>query len=99
MMGSTKKDESGTRRTFWRTKRVFFCTPQTMENDINSSVCPANEVVCVVIDEAHRAKGNHSYVGCIRMLWDRGVKFRTLALSATPGEPCRTFKRCSRRST
>ena len=70
MMGSTKKDESGTRRTFWRTKRVFFCTPQTMENDINSSVCPANEVVCVVIDEAHRAKGNHSYVGCIRMLWD-----------------------------
>ena len=85
MMGSTKKDESGTRRTFWRAKRVFFCTPQTMENDINSSVCPANEVVCVVIDEAHRAKGNHSYVGCIRMLWDRGVKFRTLALSATPG--------------
>ena len=85
MMGSTKKDESGTRRVHWRSKRVFFCTPQTMENDINSSVCPANEVVCVVIDEAHRAKGNHSYVGCIRMLWDRGVKFRTLALSATPG--------------
>jgi Fanconi anemia group M protein len=30
----TAKDEHGTRRAFWDSKRVFFCTPQTMENDI-----------------------------------------------------------------
>ena len=40
-MGSTKKDEHGTRRQFWDDKRVFFCTPQTMSNDILNGVCPA----------------------------------------------------------
>ena len=85
LMGSTKKDEHGTRRTFWETKRVFFCTPQTMENDIASCVCPADKVVCLVIDEAHRAKGKQAYCGVVRMLWDRNVSFRLLALTATPG--------------
>ena len=85
LMGSTKKDESGTRRAFWDQKRVFFCTPQTMENDIASSVLPAKDVVCLVIDEAHRAKGKHAYCGVVRMLWDRNVSFRLLALTATPG--------------
>ena len=85
LMGSTKKDEHGTRRTFWETKRVFFCTPQTMENDIASCVCPAEKVVCLVIDEAHRAKGKQAYCGVVRMLWDRNVSFRLLALTATPG--------------
>jgi ERCC4-related helicase len=41
----------------------------------------------LVIDEAHRAKGNFAYCGCVRMLWDRKVSFRLLALTATPVRP------------
>ena len=56
-----------------------------MENDLRDGVCPAHDVVCLVIDEAHRAKGNHAYCGVVKQLWDRDVQFRTLALTATPG--------------
>ena len=93
LMGSTKRDLDGTRRTLWRDKRLFFCTPQTMENDLRDGVCPAHDVVCLVIDEAHRAKGNHAYCGVVKQLWDRDVQFRTLALAATPAT---TWLRCSR---
>ena len=85
LMGSTRKDADGTRRSLWRAKRVFFCTPQTMQNDIRDGVCDASKVVCVVVDEAHRAKGNHAYCQVVEQLWRRGTSFRLLALSATPG--------------
>jgi len=85
LMGSTKRDLDGTRRSNWRDKRLFFCTPQTMENDLRDGVCPASDVVCLVIDEAHRAKGNHAYCMVAKQLWERNVEFRLLALTATPG--------------
>ena len=45
----------------WKRKRVFFLTPQVMQNDLTRSSCPAKQVVCVVFDEAHKALGNHAY--------------------------------------
>lgn len=45
----------------WRQKRVFFLTPQVMQNDLSRGACPALEVNCVVFDEAHKALGNHAY--------------------------------------
>ena len=40
---------------FWKTKRVFFLTPQVLANDLRNKVCPALQFKCVVVDEAHRA--------------------------------------------
>ena len=45
----------------WAIKRVFFLTPQVMQNDITRGACPAGQVCCVVFDEAHKALGNYSY--------------------------------------
>lgn len=45
----------------WQKKRVFFLTPQVMQNDLSRGTCPAQEVNCVVFDEAHKALGNHAY--------------------------------------
>lgn len=45
----------------WKSKRVFFLTPQVMVNDLSRDTCPARQVKCVVIDEAHKALGNHAY--------------------------------------
>uniref|UniRef100_A0A3P8TME5 Helicase ATP-binding domain-containing protein n=1 Tax=Amphiprion percula TaxID=161767 RepID=A0A3P8TME5_AMPPE len=68
-----------------RSKRVFFLTPQVMANDLSRDTCPAQQVKCVVIDEAHKALGNHAYCQVIRQLGSQTLQFRILALSATPG--------------
>lgn len=74
-----------TRKLLWRDKRVFFCTPQSMQNDLRHGVCEAERFVCLVVDEAHRATGNYAYCGVIHEVTSRTPFFRVLALSATPG--------------
>ncbi|WOK97359.1 hypothetical protein Cni_G06067 [Canna indica] len=73
------------RSTFWKTKRVFFVTPQVFEKDIQSGICLVKQLVCLVIDEAHRALGNYSYCVAVRELMAVPVQLRILALTATPG--------------
>lgn len=45
----------------WTEKRVFFLTPQVLDNDLSRGTCPAKLIRCLVLDEAHRALGNHAY--------------------------------------
>lgn len=73
------------RREYWEERRVFFLTPQTMQNDIAKGICDAKRLVCLVIDEAHRATGNYAYVQVISLLRRVNKSFRVLALTATPG--------------
>uniref|UniRef100_A0A8B9NZE5 ATP-dependent RNA helicase FANCM n=1 Tax=Apteryx owenii TaxID=8824 RepID=A0A8B9NZE5_APTOW len=73
------------RRELWAAKRVFFLTPQVMVNDLSRGTCPAVEVKCLVIDEAHKALGNHAYCQVVKELSKYTNQFRILALSATPG--------------
>jgi ERCC4-related helicase len=54
------------RYALWKQKRVFFCTPQVLENDLASDTCDGQRIVCIVFDEAHRATGNYSYVKIVR---------------------------------
>ncbi len=49
------------RTIVWQSKRVFFLTPQVMQNDLGRGTCPSADVCCVVFDEAHKALGNHAY--------------------------------------
>lgn len=56
-----------------------------MENDLDRRIVNPSRLSCLVIDEAHRATGNYSYVNVLRYLWDINRNFRILALSATPG--------------
>lgn len=83
MMTGTLK--SSDRRLQWESKRVFFVTPQIIQNDIQAGICPAHRIVCVVVDEAHRAQGKHAYVEVIRLISQNHPHFRVLALTATPG--------------
>lgn len=74
------------RERLFAERRVIFATPQVIENDLNSGLLPADEVRCIVIDEAHKAQGNYSYVNIVRSLQENNRNgFRVLALSATPG--------------
>ncbi|XP_043998013.1 Fanconi anemia group M protein isoform X2 [Gambusia affinis] len=82
LTGSTAAKQ---RQEVWKSKRIFFLTPQVMVNDLSRETCPAKEIKCVVIDEAHKALGNHAYCQVIRQLSSQTLQFRVLALSATPG--------------
>lgn len=74
------------RKTAWKQKRVIFATPQVVQNDLESGSCPGDLVRCLVIDEAHRARGRHSYCQLVQLLAAKEHKlYRILALSATPG--------------
>uniref|UniRef100_A0A668A683 ATP-dependent RNA helicase FANCM n=1 Tax=Myripristis murdjan TaxID=586833 RepID=A0A668A683_9TELE len=89
LTGSTA---AGQRQELWRSKRVFFLTPQVMVNDLSRDTCPALQVKCVVIDEAHKALGNHAYCQVVRQLGSQTRQFRILALSATPGGDTRSVQ-------
>ncbi|WFD03554.1 DNA helicase [Malassezia obtusa] len=82
LTGSTRR---ALRDDEWHAKRIFYMTPQTFENDLLSTTCDARDVVCVVVDEAHRATGNYAYCKVIRHLMYHNPHFRVLALTATPG--------------
>ncbi|KAI1132247.1 hypothetical protein F5Y10DRAFT_231319 [Nemania abortiva] len=69
----------------WNSKRVFFMTPQTLENDLSSGFADPKSIGLLVIDEAHRATGNYSYVKLVSFIRRSSNSFRILALTATPG--------------
>lgn len=66
-------------------KRVFFMTPQTLENDLKDEKIDAFSIVLVIFDEAHRATGDYSYSNIIKLLERKSFGYRILALSASPG--------------
>ncbi|XP_064098782.1 Fanconi anemia group M protein homolog isoform X2 [Macrobrachium nipponense] len=76
----------------WKEKRLFFLTPQVLTNDFARGACPAELIKCLVLDEAHRALGNHAYCQVMRELRERRCEFRVLALSATPGSDIAAVK-------
>ena len=68
----------------YRAQRVFFMTPQTLQNDLERKVFDPSRVVLLVIDEAHRATGNYAYCKIIQLIEEARSGFRILSLSATP---------------
>ncbi|KAK9463216.1 uncharacterized protein V1516DRAFT_630733 [Lipomyces oligophaga] len=83
LVGSTTPPAA--RVHFWKEKRVFFVTPQTFEKDLKAGVVDPKSIVCLVVDEAHRATGDYSYVAVVQFIARFNQQFRVLAMSATPG--------------
>lgn len=78
-------NKNSVRNDIWLDKRVFFVTPQVLQNDLDK--CPelASLIKLIVVDEAHKAKGNYAYCEVIKKIKSQAKYFRVLALSATPG--------------
>ncbi|KAK3695261.1 hypothetical protein B0T22DRAFT_417942 [Podospora appendiculata] len=73
------------REAEWETKRLFFMTPQTLMNDLSKGYADPKSIALLVVDEAHRATGEYSYVKVIEFMRRFSSSFRVLALTATPG--------------
>ncbi|KAK6199520.1 uncharacterized protein RJT21DRAFT_121905 [Scheffersomyces amazonensis] len=80
LLDKTRKN----RQEIWDSKQVFFTTPQVVENDLASNTVDPKSIVLLVIDEAHRAKGNYAYNNAVKYLERFNRSFRILALTATP---------------
>lgn len=81
----TGKQQKANRKIGWKTKRVFFVTPQVLASDLNESDFPVDSIKLIVVDEAHKASGKYAYVEVVQKICQKNVHFRILALSATPG--------------
>lgn len=82
MTGNTAKSRRGDE---WEEKRIFYMTPQTLDNDLRSGDIDPKDIVCLVVDEAHRATGNYAYCNIVAQVQAVNPHFRILALTATPG--------------
>lgn len=69
----------------WEQRRLFFMTPQTLQNDLSKGYADPKSITLLVIDEAHRATGDYAYVKVVEFLRRFNPSFRVLALTATPG--------------
>lgn len=72
------------REKIWAEKRVFFTTPQVVENDLKRGVLNPKDIILLVIDEAHRARGSYAYVELVKFIDRFNTSYRLLALTATP---------------
>ncbi|QLG73739.1 hypothetical protein HG535_0F02500 [Zygotorulaspora mrakii] len=73
------------REQIWDEKRVFFTTPQVVENDLKRGVLDPKSIICLVVDEAHRATGSYAYTNIVQFIGRFNTSIRILALTATPG--------------
>lgn len=80
LLDKTRRD----RRDIWDEHTVFFTTPQVVENDLTSGLADPKLIVLLVIDEAHRAKGNYAYNNVVKFINRFNRSFRILGMTATP---------------
>jgi ATP-dependent DNA helicase MPH1 len=55
----TGKEPPPKREIAYRERRLFYGTPQTFVNDLKTGRLDPSAVVCVVVDEAHKASGDY----------------------------------------
>ncbi|MBD3228426.1 MAG: DEAD/DEAH box helicase [Candidatus Lokiarchaeota archaeon] len=82
LTGSVNPEE---RAEIWDESKIFFYTPQTLQNDIINSRINLKNVSLMIFDEAHRAVGNYAYT----FIADKYIKDaknpQILGITASPG--------------
>ena len=73
------------RQKLWQEKQIILSTPQGLENDLISSRIDLKDVSLLIVDEAHRAVGDYSYVFVAKQYEKTAAYPKILALTASPG--------------
>ncbi len=79
--GSIKKED---RRIGYTSSQIVFATPQTVGNDIDSGIIDFSDFSVLVVDEAHHAIGNYSYVKIAQKYLATAKNPLVLGLTASP---------------
>ncbi|MGP6220249.1 DEAD/DEAH box helicase [Caldiplasma sukawensis] len=80
----TGGDTKDVRKDKWVSSHLLIGTPQTVEKDIKNGIANLEKYFLLIVDEAHRATGNYSYVFVAKTFQDMGGR-RILAMTASPG--------------
>ena len=73
------------RAALWQDAKFIFSTPQGLENDVIGDKIDLRQVALLIVDEAHRAVGDYSYVFVAKQYQRKAQWPRILALTASPG--------------
>lgn len=72
------------RHSIWNSKQIFFSTPQIVEKDLASGSLDPKSIVLLILDEAHRSKGNYGYNNIVKYINKFNKSYRIIGLTATP---------------
>ncbi len=65
--------------------RFIFATPQVIQNDLLSGKFSMEDVLLLIVDEAHRTGGEYAYGFVAKKYYEQAKNPRVLALTASPG--------------
>ena len=81
------------RKALWKTAKIIFATPQTVENDTLRRFLALENFSLLIFDEAHRATGDYAYTWIAKQYAKLQIqannnedssRYRILALTASP---------------
>ncbi len=73
------------RRAIWESAKVVVATPQVVRNDVQNGVTRLNDVALLIVDEAHRATGNHAMAQVGDLYAEQQPDGLVIAATASPG--------------
>ncbi|MBS3123237.1 DEAD/DEAH box helicase [Candidatus Woesearchaeota archaeon] len=73
------------RAAMWKEAQIIISTPQGLENDLINNRINLKETSLLILDEAHHATGDYSYVWVAQQYEKLSPHSRILALTASPG--------------
>ena len=69
----------------YKTTRVVFATPQTIQNDIKNRIIDLKDFILLIVDEAHHSIGNYAYTYIAQKYIKEAKNPLILGLTASPG--------------
>lgn len=73
------------RRAIWESAKVVVATPQVVRNDVQNGVTRLDDVALLIVDEAHRATGNHAMAQVGDLYAEQQPDGLVIAATASPG--------------
>ena len=73
------------RREIWDSATIVIATPQVVRNDVQNGLTHLGDVALLIVDEAHRATGNHAMAQVGDLFAEQHPEGLVLAATASPG--------------
>ena len=73
------------RQNIWQSAKIVVATPQVVRNDVQNGITRLDDVALLIVDEAHRATGNHAMAQVGDLFAEQNPSGLLIAATASPG--------------
>jgi Fanconi anemia group M protein len=73
------------RQGIWDSAKIVVATPQVVRNDVQNGITRLDDVALLIVDEAHRATGNHAMAQVGDLFAEQQPNGLVIAATASPG--------------